>query len=214
MTRTVYVPASRIERWLATYTTRHGAGPVSVDGRAVVVAGTDGATARLSLHWPGLQLGADPLADLLAAARVRHRLGILAVRADGHALGIWDGAAIVGAKRKGHYVQARTAAGGWSQQRFARRRENQAKAAYESASGDVAAILEPVVGSLDGILAAGNPAAITAVLADHRVRRTAALAARVPLDRLELHATSREALTELTERFLSVVIGIDEPGEA
>jgi S1-C subfamily serine protease len=42
---------------------------VSVDGRAVVVAGTDGATARLSLHWPGLQLGADPLSDL-AVVRV------------------------------------------------------------------------------------------------------------------------------------------------
>ena len=213
MTRTVYVPASRIERWLETYTTRHGAGPVTVDGGAVVVAGTDGATARLGLLWPGLQLGADPVADLLAAVRVRHRLGLLAIRADGHALGIWDGEAIVSSKRKGHYVQSRTAAGGWSQQRFARRRENQAKAAYESAAGDVAAILEPVVGTLDGILAAGNPAAITAVLADRRCRRTAALAAAVPLARLELRATSRDALTELAERFLSVVIGIDEPNE-
>ena len=213
MTRTVYVPASRIERWLDTYTTRHGAGPVTVDGQAVVVAGTDGATARLSLLWPGLQLGADPVADLLSAVRVRHRLGLVAVRADGHALGIWDGAAVVGSKRKGHYVQSRTAAGGWSQQRFARRRENQAKAAYESAAGDVSAMLEPVVGTLDGILAAGNPAAIAAVLSDHRCRRTAALAAAVPLARLELRATSRDALTELTERFLSVVIRIDEPDD-
>ena len=77
MTRTVYVPASRIERWLDTYATRHGSGPVTVDGSAVVVAGTDGATARLSLLWPGLELGADPVADLLAAVRVRHRLGLL-----------------------------------------------------------------------------------------------------------------------------------------
>jgi len=49
------------------------------------------------------------------------------------------------------------------------------------------------------------------VLGDHRCRRTAALAAAVPLARLELRDTSRDALSELAERFLSVVIGIDEP---
>lgn len=213
MTRTVYVPAARIERWLETYTTRHGAGPVTLDGTDVVVAATDGATARLSLLWPGITIGADPLADLLQAARVRHRLGLIAVRADGHAVGLWDGGQVVHATRKGHYVQSRTAAGGWSQQRYARRRENQAKAAYESAARDVAAIIEPAVGALDGVLAAGNPAAITAVLGDPRCRRTSALAAAVPLDRLELRSTSREALTELAERFCSIVIGIDEPAD-
>lgn len=211
MTRTVVVPASRIERWLATYGERHGAGPVTVDGDGVVVAGTDGATARLSLLWPGTALGTDPLADLVAATRVRRRLGLVAVRADGHAVGIWDGEQVVDAKRKGHYVQSRTAAGGWSQQRFARRRENQAKHAYETAALDVATIIEPEAATLDGVLAAGNPAAITAVLADSRCRRTAALAAQRPLARLELRATSREALADLVQRFLSVVIAIDEP---
>lgn len=214
MTRTVVVPSARIARWLETYGARHGQGPVSVDGSGVVVAGTDGATARLSLLWPGVELGADPLADLMAAAAVRRRLGLVAVRADGHAVGIWEGEQVVAAKHRGHYVQSRTAAGGWSQQRFARRRENQAKHAYESAALDVATIIEPEVGTLDGVLAAGNPAAITAVLADSRCRRTAALAAQHPLARLELRATSREALADLVQRFLSVVIAIDEPDGA
>ena len=211
MSRTVSVPAGRIERWLDTYWVRHGHGPVTASDDGVVVAGTDGATARLRLLWPGVVLGDDPLADLVAAAHSPRRLGLLAVRADGHAVGLWDGSAVTSSKRRGHYVQSRTAAGGWSQQRFARRRENQAKAAYEKAAGDVAEIIEPMATRLDGLVAAGNPAALKAVLADPRCRRTAALATALPLPHLELRDTSREALTDLAGRLLSVSIAIDEP---
>ena len=211
MSRTVSVPAARIDRWLDTYWVRHGHGPVTASDDSVVVAGTDGATARLRLLWPGVELGDDPLAGLVAAAQSPRRLGLLAVRADGHAVGLWDGTAVTESKRRGHYVQSRTAAGGWSQQRYARRRENQAKAAYEKAAGDVADIIEPVTSRLDGLVAAGNPAALKAVLADPRCRRTAALAAAVPLPHVELRDTSREALTDLAVRLLSVIIAIDEP---
>lgn len=208
MTRIVSVPADRLERWVTTFRARHGDGPVTGTDE-VRLAGTDGVVATMRLHWPGLVLGDEPLSDLLAAARVSRRLGLLAVRADGHAVGIWDGGAVVSSRRRGHYVQSRTAAGGWSQQRFARRRENQAKAAYEKAAGDVAEIIEPLAGSLDAVVAAGNPAAVKAVLADSRCRRTSALAAAVPLPRLELRDTSREALTDLAVRVLSVVITIE-----
>lgn len=209
MSHTVSVPSGRIERWLDNFWVRHGQGAVTAAEGEVTAAGTDGASARMRLLWPGIVLGDDPLADLLSAARTPRRLGLLAVRADGHAVGLWDGTAVTDAKRRGHYVQSRTAAGGWSQQRFARRRENQAKAAYEKAAGDVAAIVEPAVTRLDGLVAAGNPGAIKAVLADSRCRRTAALAAAVPLPHLELHDTSRDALTDLAVRLLSVVITID-----
>ncbi|HEY5484521.1 MAG TPA: acVLRF1 family peptidyl-tRNA hydrolase [Propionibacteriaceae bacterium] len=211
MSRIVSVPAGRIERWLDTFWVRHGQGPVTASDDGVAVAGTDGATARLRLLWPGVELGDDPLAGLVAAAQSPRRLGLLAVRADGHAVGLWDGTAVTESKRRGHYVQSRTAAGGWSQQRYARRRENQAKAAYEKAAGDVADIIEPVTSRLDGLVAAGNPAALKAVLADPRCRRTAALAAAVPLPHVELRDTSREALTDLAVRLLSVIIAIDEP---
>ena len=211
MSRTVSVPSGRIEKWLDTYWTRHGKGSVTASEDGVVVAGTDGASASMRLLWPGVELGDDPLGDLIAAARTPRRLGLLAVRADGHAIGLWDGISVTESKRRGHYVQSRTAAGGWSQQRFARRRDNQAKAAYEKAAGDVAVLIEPAAGTLDGLVSAGNPGAIKAVLADSRCRRTAALAAAVPLPHLELRDTSREALTNLAERLLSVVITIDEP---
>ena len=211
MSRIVSVPAGRIERWLDTFWVRHGHGPVTASDDGVTVAGTDGATARLRLLWPGVELGHDPLAGLVAAAQSPRRLGLLAVRADGHAVGLWDGTTVTVSKRRGHYVQSRTAAGGWSQQRYARRRENQAKAAYGKAAGDVAEIIEPATSRLDGLVSAGNPAALKAVLADPRCRRTAALAAAVPLPHVELRDTSREALTDLAGRLLSVVIAIDEP---
>jgi hypothetical protein len=209
MSRTVSVPSGRIEKWVDNFWVRHGEGSVTASGDAVTISGTDGASARMRLLWPGVELGSDPLADLVAAAHAPRRLGLLAVRADGHAIGLWDGTAVTESKRRGHYVQSRTAAGGWSQQRFARRRENQAKAAYEKAAGDVAALIEPVTGTLDALVSAGNPGAIKAVLADSRCRRTAALAAALPLPHLELRDTSRDALTDLAVRVLSVAITID-----
>ncbi len=213
MTHIVSVPGERIARWVDTFRTRHGEGPVT-GGNQVTLAGTDGVVATMRLHWPGLVLGDDPLADLVAAAQTPRRLGLLAVRADGHAVGLWDATSVSVSKRRGHYVQSRTAAGGWSQQRFARRRENQAKAAYEKAADDLAGIVEPVAATLDAVVAAGNPGAVKAVLGDRRCRRTAALAAAVPLPRLELRDTSRDSLTDLAVRMLSVVItieGQDEP---
>jgi len=209
MAHTVSVPPARIERWVETFRTRHGDGGVSATTDSVGLTGTDGVTATMRLHWPGLVLGADPLDDLVATARTPRRLGLLAVRADGHAIGLWDGSTVTSSTRRGHYVQSRTAAGGWSQQRFARRRENQAKAAYEKAAGDLAALVEPAAATLDGFGAAGNAAAIRAVLADPRCRRTAALAAAVTLPRLDLRDTSRESLEDLAVRLLSVVITID-----
>ena len=209
MSHTVSVPSGRIEKWLDNFWGRHGKGAVTAAEGAVMAAGTDGASASMRLLWPGIVLGDDPLADLLSAARTPRRLGLLTVRADGHAVGLWDGTAVTDSKRRGHYVQSRTAAGGWSQQRFACRRENQAKAAYEKAAGDVAAIVEPAVARLDGLVTAGNPGAIKAVLADSRCRRTAALAAAMPLPHLELRDTSRDALTDLAVRLLGVVITID-----
>ena len=209
MSHTVSVPPGRIDKWLDGFWVRHGKGPVTASGGDVTAAGTDGASARMRLLWPGVVLGDDPLADLVGAARTPRRLGLLAVRADGHAVGLWDCTSVTESKRRGHYVQSRTAAGGWSQQRFARRRENQAKAAYEKAAGDVAALIEPAAARLDGLVAAGNPGAIKAVLADSPCRRTAALAAKVPLPHLELRDTSRDALSDLALRLLSVVITID-----
>ena len=55
----------------------------------------------------------------------------------------WPGARMVEHKIGQRHVQGRTKAGGQSQQRFARRRDNQARQAYEAAADHAARILRP-----------------------------------------------------------------------
>jgi hypothetical protein len=72
-------------------------------------------------------------------------------------------------------VQGRTAAGGWSQQRFARRRQNQAKAAAEEATEIVVRLLLPVASGLAALVTGGDRRAVDAVLADSRLEPLLAL---------------------------------------
>ena len=67
-------------------------------------------------------------------------------------------------------MQGRTKAGGQSQQRFARRRDNQARAAYEAAADHAARILAD---ALDALVTGGDQAAVDAVLDDPRLSRVA-----------------------------------------
>lgn len=60
-------------------------------------------------------------------------LGLVLVRRGGYAVGVGEGGALSRHKVGTRYVQSRTAAGGWSQQRYARRRGNQAAELVEAA---------------------------------------------------------------------------------
>ncbi len=64
------------------------------------------------------------------------------------------------------HVQGRTKAGGQSQQRFARRRENQARQAYEAAAEHAARILG---GRIEVLVCGGDRPAVEAVLSDVRL---------------------------------------------
>jgi hypothetical protein len=103
----------------------------------------------------------------VTAASASRRLGLLLVRRGGIAVGVAHGPDLKTSKVDSAYVQGRTAAGGWSQQRFARRRENQAKALAADAA-DVAARL--LAGEqLDALVSGGDRALVEAVLADPRL---------------------------------------------
>jgi hypothetical protein len=104
----------------------------------------------------------------------------------------------VASKVDSHYVQGRTAAGGWSQQRIARRRENQARAAAGDASDIVVRLLLPRVAGLVAVVAGGDRRAVDSVLADSRLGPVAALRAErfleVPEPKLAvLEAAVRQA---------------------
>ena len=112
-------------RWLENFASRHGAVRPTA---GLILTAADGATAEL--HAPPGAPGAPATWRSWSGRRgAPRRLGLLLARKGAVAVGVADGPELVVSKVDTHYVQGRTAAGGWSQQRFARRRDNQAKAA-------------------------------------------------------------------------------------
>ncbi|GAA0804181.1 hypothetical protein Sya03_25930 [Spirilliplanes yamanashiensis] len=174
------VDPERLPRWVTGFAERHGvpAGRVTADG--LELAAPDGATAELT-RPPG----AEPAGDLdgfLAAAAAPRRIGLLLARKGAVAVGVAAGRELVSHKVDTHYVQGRTAAGGWSQQRFARRRDNQAKAAAADGAGIVARLLLPEVGALAAVVAGGDRQAVDAILAERSLAPVAELRAGRLLD--------------------------------
>jgi hypothetical protein len=165
----VDVAPERLPRWLENFVARHG--PYTEEGLTVI--GSDGASA--TLHEPPGVPPVSALAELILAARAPRRLGLLLARKGAVAVGIADGGELVASKVDTHYVQGRTAAGGWSQQRFARRRDNQAKAASADGAGIVGRILLPEVRSLAALVAGGDRAAVDAILSAPPLAAVAAL---------------------------------------
>jgi hypothetical protein len=159
----VDVSGDRFPRWIASFAVRHGvpasAGPgaapensliVTCDTHYVTFTAPDGAIAEChppfpeSLAWPaggGDGPAAGVAATAVAAAVAAHAavprsVGVLLVRLGGYAAGVFTGypPALADAKAGSRLVHGRSAAGGWSQHRFARRREKQANEALDAAA--------------------------------------------------------------------------------
>ncbi len=162
----VLVPAARLERWVLNFNGRHGATGLGVAGGALTGAAADGSTFSAGLPFDAEYDGLPDAAAFAAAADLPAAWGILLVRKGGFAVARMAAADLVEHKIGQRHVQGRTKAGGQSQQRFARRRDNQARQAYEAAAGHAARIL----GSLRGpVVAGGDHHAVEEVLADDRL---------------------------------------------
>ncbi|GLY93621.1 hypothetical protein Acsp02_08770 [Actinoplanes sp. NBRC 103695] len=170
------VDPSRLKRWLENFATRHGA--YTTDG--LTVTASDGAAATFEAP-PGAADVPD-LAALLLTATAPRTLGLLLARKGAVAVGVAAGTELTVSKVDTHYVQGRTAAGGWSQQRFARRRANQAKAATADGAGIAGRVLLPRVRELDALVAGGDRSAADAILAARDLAPLAALRADRFLD--------------------------------
>jgi hypothetical protein len=165
--RWVDVDPDRLPRWLDGFAQRHGSFSVAAEVFGLGLVGGDGAVAELHPP-PGAPLSAT-VDDFVRAACADRRLGLLLARRAAVAAGIASGPRLVESKVDSSYVQGRTAAGGWSQQRFARRRANQTRAAAESAADVVAQLMLPEVDRLDALVTGGDRRAVDAVLADRRL---------------------------------------------
>ncbi|MGI5487436.1 acVLRF1 family peptidyl-tRNA hydrolase [Microtetraspora malaysiensis] len=117
----------------------------------------------------------DPVAALAAHARRDRLVGVLLVRLGGHAAGVFDGERLVASKVGSRQVHGRSAAGGWSQQRFARRREKQSAEALEAAADVAARVLLPYAGELEAVVLGGDRRAIDGVRRDRRLAPLLAL---------------------------------------
>ena len=167
---TVLVPATRVVRWFENFEDRHGGASYDVvDGRLHATA-SDGSTADARLPFDRAYDG-PLLPDAFAGSVATPRSwGILLVRKGGFAVARLTGADLVEHKIGQRHVQGRTKAGGQSQQRFARRRDNQATAAYAAAADHAARIL---TGPLEALVTGGDRSAVDAVLTDPRLEGVA-----------------------------------------
>lgn len=164
--RVVLVPAGRLRRWLTGFAERHGGVAYSVAGGALCALGGDGSTAEARLPFDAAYTGRPDPDAFAHAVREPASWGVLLVRKGGFAVARLEGGTRTAAKVGRRHVQGRTKAGGQSQQRFARRRENQARAAYDAAADHAARVLGT---SLDHLVTGGDRSAVEAVLTDPRL---------------------------------------------
>jgi hypothetical protein len=170
--RTVLVPRERVVRWFGNFEERHGHAVLQTLSGALQATAADGASAVARLPFGEAYAGPADASALTAAVTMPVRWGILLVRKGGFAVATVEHGSLAASKVGQRHVQGRTKAGGQSQQRFARRRDNQARQAYEAAADHAARIL---AGDLDAIVCGGDRSAVEQVLEDPRLRRLAAL---------------------------------------
>jgi len=177
--RWVDVDPERLPAWLNRFAVNHGGyrataessasapqAPPEGDEALRVVAG-DGTTLGLCAP-PGAALSRD-VEEFVVEAQRERRIGLLLARQASVAVGIADGPRLVESKVDTYYVQSRTAAGGWSQQRYARRRTNQARAAAEGAADQAVRLLLGELDHLAALVTGGDRRTIEAILADPRL---------------------------------------------
>jgi hypothetical protein len=152
------------------FAARHGGPPtITVADGVVTLTAPDGELAECHAPPTVLASAVVGLDDLTTATREPIRLGVLLVRRGGFAVGVTEGGKLIASKVGSRYVQSRTAAGGWSQQRFARRRENQAKAAAGEVAEVCLRLLLPEAGRMTALVTGGDRGSVDTVLADQRL---------------------------------------------
>jgi hypothetical protein len=140
----VGVPLRRLPGWLEGFAARHGAWEATPSGDPVGwdLVGADSALAQVVVPaW--LASGEPGPFDPQGLAELAPHFGVLLLRRAGYAVAVFEGSALVEKKVGTRHIHGRSAAGGWSQQRYARRRDNQADEIVGSAAEHVDRILGP-----------------------------------------------------------------------
>ncbi len=219
--RTVTVAATRLARWVDGFGVRHRGFEVTGTADGLELVGGDGERAELTLPflpWDGASVE-DAEAHL---ARPRRTL-VLIIRRGGFACAVVDsrsghgspGAAVTSSKVGSRYVQGRTAAGGWSQQRYARRRQAQADRLVEAAVAVAVDRLPRAVAERAGdgrteiwLATGGDRALTTRALQDRRLARLHTLP---HLPHLAVGDPGRETIAALPDLLSRLTITLHPP---
>lgn len=215
--RTVRVPAARLGRWIEGFEERHGATTREVDDGALRLTGADGATAVLAPPFWASVAPASVSEFLDTAARLP-RCAVVLVRRGGFAAAIVDSSGVVASGLGRRHVQGRTAAGGWSQQRFARRRQKQADELVDAAAARAGEVILPALGGAEGssqptpaieyVVTGGDRALVQQVLADPALRPLQGILAG---PHLAVPDPRREVIDGLPEQLSQVRIDLLDP---
>ena len=180
-------------RWVNGFAERHGELTWSSAENSVTLSAADGATAVLEPLVPGdggspgdgsagraHPAGPGELDGLAAWATPPLAIALILVRRGGYAVGLGQGPELISHKVGTRYVQSRTAAGGWSQHRFARRRDNQADALVVSVIEHARRVV--LASPTGALIVGGDKSLVRDVLADPRLARLAQLPRRELFD--------------------------------
>lgn len=204
VTRVVSVSPGRLGKWLDGFGARHGVVRYDVAPLTATLAAEDGATAVVSVPFgPLVVLSRD---GLVAHVLVERRVGVLLVRRGGYGAGVFAGGKLLDSKVGSRHVQGTTKAGGWSQQRYARRRDNQAREAFAAATEVAVRVLAPA--RLDVVVCGGDRRAIDTVLEDPRLKELAGLV-RPPF--LGVADPKQKVLEQAGVDALAIRITVDQP---
>lgn len=143
---------------------------------------------------------------VVGVSRFEHDpLALLLVRRGGYATGTAAAGRLTSHKAGTRYVQSRTAAGGWSQQRFARRRANQADELVGAVAEHAVRLLRG--SGARGLVLGGDRALAEAVLEDDRLADLRDLPRRELYD---LPDPRFAVLQEALRRARAVLVTIEE----
>lgn len=179
-TRLAFVSGARLPGWVERFAASHG--EVSADelDDGLQLRAADGAVALLQAPWPAdgrPGRGSDAVSRLASLAAQPRSIGAVLVRRGGYSVAVVSAGAVLASKTGTRHVQSRTAAGGWSQQRFARRRANQADALVEAVAEHAARIF--AAHRIEYLAPGGDRTLADQVLAEPVLKRYTALA-RLP----------------------------------
>jgi Actinobacteria/chloroflexi VLRF1 release factor len=194
--------------WVNGFAERHGAMTWSSPESSVALSlsAADGAIAVLEPFASGARVAPVAVDELAGWAEAPTRVALVLVRRGGYAVGLGQGADLIAHKVGTRYVQSRTAAGGWSQQRFARRRNNQADALVGSVIEHTMRIV--LASPSEALIVGGDKALVRDVLADARLVRLAELPRRELFD---LPDPKLAVLEQALRRGRAVRINLTEP---